>query len=217
MKSERLGHHEATQALVLSVAGAMAILLITNFVLLIWYWIWHRKIRARGFAQLTNGGFTILLVADLRVGIISVFAAATLPIADCSGHKQKGPGVEAGAKSQEEETCYPSPKIGASTTEIMQVIYGLFEWIGCQHFGIGWLFAMSTGSCSWSRKKWSLSLPATYRLLAPQKNEFIADYCSWRCRICFELWIFYSSRTLNVSDYRSDWSDGGISSGSTCW
>ena len=37
MKSERLGHHEATHALVLSVAGAMAILLITSFILLILY------------------------------------------------------------------------------------------------------------------------------------------------------------------------------------
>jgi len=54
-------------------------------------------------------------------------------------------------------------------------------------------------------------------LLAPQKNEFIADHCIWRRRTCFELWIFYSSRTLNVSVHSSDWNDGWISSGPTCW
>ena len=36
MKSESVGHHEATQALVLSVAGVM-ILLITSLILLILY------------------------------------------------------------------------------------------------------------------------------------------------------------------------------------
>jgi hypothetical protein len=70
-----------------------------------------------------------------------------------------------------------------------------------------WLFLIA--------KNWSLSLPATYRYWLPQKNEFIADHCIWRLRTCFELWIFYSSRTLNISAYSSDWSDGWISSGST--
>jgi hypothetical protein len=50
----------------------------------------------------------------------------------------------------------------------------------------------------------------------PQKNEFIADHGIWRRRTCFELWIFYSSRTLNVSAHSSDWNDGWISSGPTC-
>jgi hypothetical protein len=66
-------------------------------------------------------------------------------------------------------------------------------------------------------KNWSLSLRATYRCWFTQKNEFIADHCIWRHRTCFELWIFYSSRTLNVSAHSSDWNDGWISSGPTCW
>jgi hypothetical protein len=37
MKSESLGHHEAMQALVLSLAGVMAILLITSLILLVLY------------------------------------------------------------------------------------------------------------------------------------------------------------------------------------
>lgn len=58
---------------------------------------------------------------------------------------------------------------------------------------------------------------ATYRCWLPQKNEFIADYCIWRRRTCFELWIFYSSRTLNVPDHSSDWNDDWISRGPTSW
>jgi hypothetical protein len=37
MKTERVGHHAATQALVLSVAGVMAIMLGTSLILLILY------------------------------------------------------------------------------------------------------------------------------------------------------------------------------------
>ena len=37
MKTEKVGHHEATQALVLSVAGVMAIMLVTSLILLILY------------------------------------------------------------------------------------------------------------------------------------------------------------------------------------
>ena len=66
-------------------------------------------------------------------------------------------------------------------------------------------------------QNWSLSLPATHHCSLPQENEFIADHCIWRLRTCFELWIFYSPRTLNISAYSSDWSDGWISSGSTRW
>src|SRR5215472_15594480 len=72
-----------------------------------------------------------------------------------------------------------------------------------------WLFLIA--------KNWSLSLPATYRCWLPQKNEFIADHYIWRRRTCFKLWIFYSSRTLNISTHSSDWNDGWISSGSTRW
>jgi hypothetical protein len=59
--------------------------------------------------------------------------------------------------------------------------------------------------------------PATYRWWLRQKNEFIADYSIWRRRTCFELWIFYSSRTLNISTDSSRRNDGWISSGPTCW
>ena len=37
MKTEKVGHHEATQALVLSVAGVMAIMLVASLILLILY------------------------------------------------------------------------------------------------------------------------------------------------------------------------------------
>jgi hypothetical protein len=37
MKTESVGHHAATQALVLSVAGVMAIMMIASLLLLIFY------------------------------------------------------------------------------------------------------------------------------------------------------------------------------------
>ena len=37
MKTENVGHHETTQALVFSVTGVMAIMLITNLILMILY------------------------------------------------------------------------------------------------------------------------------------------------------------------------------------
>jgi hypothetical protein len=37
MKIERFGHHEASEALVLSVAGVTAIMMIESLVLLIWF------------------------------------------------------------------------------------------------------------------------------------------------------------------------------------
>ena len=66
-------------------------------------------------------------------------------------------------------------------------------------------------------KNWSLSLPATYHCGLAQKNEFNADHCIWRRRPRFELWIFCSSRTLNVPAHSGGWRDGWISTGSTCW
>jgi hypothetical protein len=92
-----------------------------------------RKIRAIGFAQLANGRFALLFAAGLiamtccfRHGCILFFAAETQPIADCSGHNKRPRRWEARAKSSKEETCCPSPKTGASTTEMLQFIYGLF-------------------------------------------------------------------------------------------
>jgi hypothetical protein len=51
MKTENfVGHHEARQALALSVAGVMAIILITNFILLILYWALLKQQSRRQYA-----------------------------------------------------------------------------------------------------------------------------------------------------------------------
>jgi hypothetical protein len=67
----------------------------------------------------------------------------TKPIADCSGIK-KAPALGGQGQLSEEERAAPHPKTGASTTEIVHFICGLFAWIRCQDFEN--LFAWSGAS-----------------------------------------------------------------------
>jgi len=113
------------------------------------------KIRALGPPQLANGSFAILFVADLRVGMgcgfrhrHSVFAVETQPIADCSGHK-KGPGVGKPGPSYKRRNVLAPQKQGPAPQKSFRLFTAyLREYLAKTLKSAGWLFAMSTGSCS---------------------------------------------------------------------
>jgi hypothetical protein len=144
-------------------------------------------------APTRSGNLAIFTAIFLASSPVSNFAAETLPIADCSGHK-KAPAFKPGPSYKRRNVLHPHPNDGASTRDIVQIIYGLFA-----EYGAGIL-----ESAGWSQCKATVILPSQLQHPAKLRQRRIIrsnDPKSDQCKAvsCFASSVELISKTFTSS------------------